>query len=455
MNNDFILGEEQQQAIDSIINFIKTSKELAYSLIGYAGTGKSTIIKWMIDYMESEGIPYTLAAPTHKAKSVIKYVTGRDAMTIHQVLKLTPNIEILDLDLRDLKFMIHQFKVSEIPYNGILICDESSMINDALYELLLKKTEEASAKIIFVGDIAQLKPVKSVYNSLVFNVENRSELTKIYRQSNESGLSTVLPTLREQSIPRFQTAYGTEGSLICVHNAKDLFINALPSFQKAIETQDIFEAKLYAYTNARTAALNQKMRSLLFRGEAPYYKNEILTSYENFSHGYLDYWNSMDYIIDDEPIAMEKTIPHVGTFQGYRLSLYDTAEKMSGNVFIIDSNTPPSRIMTLSTIIESTRIAAIELKKQKSRASSEMWQRYYQIMESFTTPFDLYYDDRVVKKKTFDYGYASTVHKSQGSSINNVFVDMKNINVCKDPMELRQLQYVSLSRARTNAYLFQ
>ena len=163
----------------------------------------------------------------------------------------------------------------------------------------------------------------------------------------------------------------------------------------------------------------------------------------------------MDYIIDAEPERIEKTIPHVGVFAGYRLSLYDTAEQMSGTVFILDADTPPSKILTLSTIIESTRLAAIDYKQKKHRNASIMWQKYYEIINSFTTPFDLYYDDRVVKKKTFDYGYASTVHKSQGSSINNVFTDMKNILSCRDELEVRQLQYVALSRARTNAYVFQ
>lgn len=43
----------------------------------------------------------------------------------------------------------------------------------------------------------------------------------------------------------------------------------------------------------------------------------------------------------------------------------------------------------------------------------------------------------------------------QGSSINNVFIDMKDVSICWDPIEYRQLQYVSVSRARKNAYILQ
>ena len=48
-----------------------------------------------------------------------------------------------------------------------------------------------------------------------------------------------------------------------------------------------------------------------------------------------------------------------------------------------------------------------------------------------------------------------TVHKSQGSSINNVFIDMKDVSICRDKEELRQLQYVGVSRTKTNCYILQ
>lgn len=409
---DFELGEEQQAAIDSIINFITTSKEIPYSLIGYAGTGKSTIIKCLVNYFEDNGIHFVLCAPTHKAKSVIKYATDRDAMTIHQVLKLAPNIEILDLDLRDLQFVMNHVKTVEIPYNGVIICDESSMVNDNLFNLLLSKTKECKAKIVFVGDIAQLKPVKSVYSSLVFNVKNLSELRTIYRQAGESGLVTVLPTLRTQSIARFKDAYGKDGSLITCSSPKEMFTHALPSFKKAIENKDIFEAKMYAYTNARAEALNNKMRSVLFPGEEEYYENEILTAYENFSYGWVNCFNSMDYIIDAPLQKREKMIPNFTILPGYIISLYDVAEKESGEIFILSKDTPTRDLMDLANLIEKTRTEAIILKQSKKREASLKWKEYYDIINSFASPFNLFYEDRVVKKKTFDYGYASTIHKS-------------------------------------------
>ena len=81
--------------------------------------------------------------------------------------------------------------------------------------------------------------------------------------------------------------------------------------------------------------------------------------------------------------------------------------------------------------------------------------KYYKLYKSFTTPFDLCCDNRIIKKKSFEYGYACTVHKSQGSSIDNVFIDMWDISRDSNLLEQRQLQYVALSRTTENAFILQ
>ena len=76
-------------------------------------------------------------------------------------------------------------------------------------------------------------------------------------------------------------------------------------------------------------------------------------------------------------------------------------------------------------------------------------------MESFASPIDLIYDGRVIKKKTFDYGYAISSHRAQGSGYQNVMVDMKDISICRNPEERRQLQYVAISRTKKDLYILQ
>ena len=92
---------------------------------------------------------------------------------------------------------------------------------------------------------------------------------------------------------------------------------------------------------------------------------------------------------------------------------------------------------------------------KNKKLANTYWREYYNILNSFTSPRDLIVDKRVIRKKSFGPGYASTIHKSQGKSLNNVFIDLKDIFINRDKDELRQLQYVAVSRARSNVYIYQ
>jgi ATP-dependent exoDNAse (exonuclease V) alpha subunit len=448
-----VLGEEQKDALNKIIEFLSSDKT-AFSLYGSAGTGKTTITKYIIKHLEKNRILYTLCAPTHKAKVVLERFTNREGITLHKLLSLAPNVEIMNLDFNNLIFLIGKTN-NYFPKKGVIICDESSMINDDLFELLIKRCEEFQCKVIFQGDKAQIQPVNNSTHSKVFEIEDRVELTKIYRQLKESGLISVLPILRENVILHFQESIGIQGSLYCYDNVKDFLEKSLPHFKKSIRNMDILEVKLLAYTNDRVRAFNSKIREVFFNNTNEYNRFEFLTGTENFEFNNITFWNSMDYVITDDPREGEVLIPDFIKLPGYYLNLYNSSNTCIEEVFILKRDIPKDYLDSLIYHIETIRLQAVDASKYKSRASKVLWGKYYQIMKSFTSPIDLYYSNRLIRKKSFDYGYSSTVHKSQGSTINNVFIDMKDIKKCRIIEELRQLQYVSVSRAKNNVHILQ
>ena len=85
--------------------------------------------------------------------------------------------------------------------------------------------------------------------------------------------------------------------------------------------------------------------------------------------------------------------------------------------------------------------------------TKKYWKDYFALINSFATLCTLKFENRTIKKRTFTYGYAMTTHKLQGSSIDNMFVDLEDICNNPDPEELRQLEYVALSRTRKNVYI--
>lgn len=443
------LAEEQLQALNKMESFLQED-ETVLVLSGGAGTGKSTIQNEYIQYLDSIDYPFVLCAPTHKAKLVIEEITGYEAVTVHKLLSLSPNIEIFNLDYKDLKF--NSGGLSEIPSNGIIIIDEASMINDEIYKLLIEYCNRLNTKILFIGDEKQLKPVNNGGISLVFKHPNKILLTRIHRQVGTNALLPLLNGLRNTPKKIFEPINAPEGSLFVYNNAKDFIIKAVDEFKIAINKQDVVWTKLLAYTNSRVKGLNECMRRCLWSDEEEYHQFEFITGYDNFEYNRNQFYNSSDYIITSKPRKVERHIPYYLKLPGYDLELYDKVYKRLLNVFTLDRTISSDYLDALSYLIEEIRMSAIEYKYSRIKAN-KLWRRYFEIIKSFATPVDLMFDNRVIKKKTFDYGYALSVHKSQGSSLNTVYIDMNNILQCRSKEELRQLQYVALSRTKTDAHI--
>lgn len=289
-------------------------------------------------------------------------------------------------------------------------------------------------------------PVNSDNISKVFNVENTYQLTKIFRQDEQGIIYKALYFMRSKFMKGFRTMMSEHGSIFKAEDLADLKEQSLVHFRKAIAGQDVHKIKILSYLNSNVEQFNSTIHTEIF-GNDEYYKGEFLTCYENIKHGKQEFWNSMDYIIIDDPIEIEINIPYIGKYKGYSLTLLDTSEDSLLNVKILSKHlNTQDDFDYIALQIETIRIEAIQAK-QRGYNSSMYWRKYYNIMETFTSPIPLIHEGRVVKPKTFDYGYAITLHKSQGSTYEHVSIDMESLKYCKNPIERRQLQYVAFSRA--------
>lgn len=449
--DQIVLSDEQLEAIQKIKEFL-SSDETAFSLVGSAGTGKTLIMNKLVNDLKGV-ITVQLCAPTHKAKLVLQRSTGRECTTLHSLLALTPNLDIFELDFNELIFRSNSENVT-IPRNGLVICDEASMINDDLFKTLIKRCSERYTKILFVSDEKQLRPVKSERESLVYTVKHQFRLTKIFRQSDKNALLPILEILRNKSIDLFMDAVGEEGSLICEYNLKEFLIKYLKSIKIALENKDILETKLATYTNKRVDLYNSLIKKALFPNGQEYNKTEFLTCCDNIEFaGIYQFWNSMDYIIATDPIKTTKTLKYFGDVEGWEFELYDPLDDFNKRIFILSKDNDDNVFNALAYKLDQLRCNAIKERNYQRKAAK--WGMYYDLNKSFTTPIDLYVDGRLVKKKSFTEGYACTTHRLQGSTFNNIFIDMQNINSCKDDKVKQQLQYVALSRTRTDAILLQ
>lgn len=448
---EITLSDEQNEAIKKIVDFVSESDEIAFSLVGSAGTGKTLVMNTLANRLL--GLPIAFCAPTHKAKLVLEKSVHRKCITLHSLLALNPILDIFELDLNDLLFKSNEEKV-EIPHRGLVICDEASMINDDLFKALIEKCKKRETKILFVSDEKQLRPVKSERESLVYTVKNQFKLTKIFRQSDKNALLPILEILRNKPIEYFRDAEGEEGSLICEVDVKPFLIKYIKEIKSAIEEKDILKTKLTAYTNQRVNLYNQIVKKALFPNGQEYNKGEFLTCYDNFKfRDNFEFYNSMDYVIDSDPTFTTTYLPYFDDeVKGWEFTLYDAGWDESFDMFILSKENSTQVLNKLAYKLEDLRVRAIRAKGSRK---VPLWGMYFALNNSFATPVDLYLDGRLIKKKTFAEGYACTTHKLQGSTLDTIYVDMKNINTCHDEKIRQQLQYVALSRTRTDAVLLQ
>ena len=458
-NLEFKLGEEQRNALLSIFQFIKNGDTIEAALVGSAGTGKTSLTKLIIDYLELNETPYVIAAPTHKAKRVISEVVERSVTTVHQLLLLRPTIDILELDFKDLKFNTSNTD-DGIPRKGVLIVDEASMINEVLFDFIVEKCKEKESKVLFIGDAAQLQPIKDNKLSKFVKIDNVFKLTTIYRQKEDNPILNILTDLRTKYKRFFPEIRSESGNLIKYTHWQTLLKDTIDLFKDAVDTEDPNKVKLLAYTNKRVEAFNKVIRKLIFNNDLEYNVGDILMAYdsceiENYSNNSIwkkskmKLYNSNDYIIKSV-VETSQQIYGILT-KGYILELYSVYEELSFNAFILSLDNETKVFEYLALSLENLRISAIQCKNKQEK--NKLWVEYFKLNSKFLTPIDLVYNNRVVKSKSIGYGYCLTTHRSQGSSFDTVLIDLDNILTCNNAAELRQLQYVALSRTRKDIHM--
>jgi len=174
--NKIKFDKDQRKAIEGAVN-----KKIGI-ITGGAGCGKTTLLKCVLYILKEVGFRLFLTAPTGKAARRMSQATGEKATTIHRFLNDS-----------------HNFFTSR---NGVMIIDETSMVDTELLHSLLESMNDCSidfVKIVFVGDVGQLPSVQPG-NCLNDMIESKKidtfQLTKTFRQSSDSNILDVATKIR-------------------------------------------------------------------------------------------------------------------------------------------------------------------------------------------------------------------------------------------------------------------
>ncbi|MGL5378641.1 SF1B family DNA helicase RecD2 [Clostridium sp.] len=231
---EFEIGAFEQK---NKINFAPSQREAILGafesgieiITGGPGTGKTTIIKAIIEIYENNGMKVLLAAPTGRAAKRMTESTGREAKTIHRLLEMGVSEE-------ENSFF---GKGESSPLEGdVVIIDEASMIDIMLMQNLLKAIK-LGTRVIIVGDVDQLPSVGAgnVLKDLIeSNFIKVVRLKDIFRQGKESMIVTNAHKINNGEMPELNKKQGDfffevkEEYDSIIYTVVDLINRRLPKF---------------------------------------------------------------------------------------------------------------------------------------------------------------------------------------------------------------------------------
>lgn len=452
----FKLNAGQEAAFNKTMAFLK-GEESTFSIIGSAGTGKTTIVNAILKALSSSDLKFEeiiLSAPTHRANAVTRSKNpDSNIQTLHKLLGLKPAVDLENFDAKKIEFSNESD--SGIPANSLIIMDESSMINDALFSFLTQQLMGTSSKVLFLGDQAQLSPVKQTTPSKALtSTSDTAELTQVMRAKNPQMLDESI-AVRTRGVFTNQIDVVNGGGVSFTNNKDSLVGQAVKLFKSAAFKENPLLVRVLAYTNSQVTNYNNQIRNSLFGADAaPYIKGDLLMGYTSYGKisketGMPIISNGVDYIV--KSVSAIRTEEVFGVpIDVFSLSVADVYNLGGEQAFTIVS---PKNSKENKDLLAKAAEAAIS-RAQKDRTE---WKTYFSHKERFVFPFDVSYEKNGKSvnaiSKNIEYGYAHTIHKSQGGTYTYVLVDDSDIGKARTDDDQKRLRYVGLTRAEIGAVI--
>lgn len=409
------MNKEQQEFYDYIencYNNVYTGKVL---LDSPAGTGKTFTISHIYKNMDCK-----ILAPTHKAVSILSQ-SGIEATTIHKFLCWSQEINENGEHIDNFNYKM-SYILKDLP--RILIIDECSMLSDKIISEILEFSKHTL--IVFVGDKAQLPPVKEETNR-VFTMEHKRVFNfhvNMRINNGDENVACLISKYREGVL---------NNQLPIIKGYKDYRMK-IDDFEKKIkEIYDNEPDTMYiSYSNNDVNRMNEKIRNIIHADKKV---NGVLPDYcEGEKLLFSGYYKTEKHTYySNERIKIEK-VECVDIFMPY-----DTYIRCKGkNVKFYKITDQYDNVFYKpykSHYCQFLKVKKNKYDYAKLKCSKAIWKSYYNWLNK--------YDSDI--KGT----YAITVYKSQGSGYKNVIVNITNIiRCCNTPSLLRRSVYTAVSRSK-------
>lgn len=404
------LSEGQQNAYNTYAGFIAKPKPGILVIAGYAGTGKSTLVKRLLDdtqkmldtgsllSQDDTDWDIQLTATTHKAAEALTDITSYPVTTVQSFLKL-----IVKTDWKTQKSTLVKRNDCVDIEDTIIFIDEASFINQALLDIILELTKRC--KVVFIGDPAQLTPVKS-HNTPVFDQGFTTvSLNEVMRQAKGNPIIDLATNFRGV----------VNGEAFERFTPDDKHIIRLPrgEFQRKIVNE--FADPGWTYKTSKVLAWRNKT--------VEQYNFDIRDHVEgNPELDVGDYALVNEYFTNGKQSLKSNQMVKITSItedESYGVKGWTVGMDERMHAFL------PENIAARTKLENS-------LKRQERYKDLENISRHWIDLRA---------------------AYACTINKSQGSTYDSVFIDLDDVARCKSDNQIARLLYVAVSRARHHVYL--
>lgn len=430
------LTSHQTDVISDIVEKMAAGDNSPFvaSLRGPAGTGKTTLLVGLIAALDILGLKVVVTSFTHKACSVIAAQMQKigpymdqtvEPITLHRLLNLKPQRAEYGKPET-----FTQARPPELGNVDFVLVDECSMVGKDLVLHIEKSIVEAGIPILYAGDSSQLKPVNEDSLSVTFKTPIKYKLTEILRHDGAIlNLATKIRTMKY--LPQVAPASGGETSVVVYKNSELLEKAWLDS----VSDPDRVEGTvMLTYMNKHRRTFNRQARIALMGEDAPHFVegDTLLTLSPIMRDDKVLYSNNEDVHIVAPPKLLSDFQPIHDL--DFTCSAWQIPTDKGAKLFVLEDQDEIDRfnkyIKALGAAISKEAKAAKSETYEEVRAAKKRWATEYFPLRAFFADVD--------------FRYALTIHKSQGSTFQYVYV---NDDYRKARDQQQQLMYVAVTRA--------